>query len=520
MKAFLSTALSLVAGCAIVGSASAATPSGMESVKDLIELAEQNPKDANVRVRLGSMLNSMGFEAEAQQYLLEAQQLDPSVGDLSDAGEIYELEPGLMRGVSSGQDVWVCTMPGIANWGLSGGFYAYSLATTSANQGDTTLSWFPSPSNLHPVIGQNLYQWHDGLFRHIGQSWLKHGFCALQQGGCGSCQPAGGGCPPLLGPGCSDPYTAGLNGTQFRLGPKHEVNPTTGIFNGSHSTPSGTNTNRGRLLVPQALAIPSGPGTEYWVEGQYIHAEDSHSTSDHSLNNASHAEVTMFNNSSRSLSTPPTSLTAPGNFPQEPAIMAWQRVDPDVEIVQFEADGYIWAGGSATDQGDGTWLYQYNVFNLDSNNGVDRVTVNFGSGVNVTDPTFHHPLWHSGSVYNNDPWVTSRGAEGYTFSTADGSANNNRVRWGTMYSYTFVADSEPSDGTVTLNVPGTGEFDVALPVPSSAACVADLDGDGEVGAGDLAGLISFWGTGRVDFDGDGDTGASDLALLIGSWGPC
>ena len=62
-------------------------------------------------------------------------------------------------------------------------------------------SWFQEPNNLHPVIGQNLYQWHDGLFRQVGQSWLKHGFCALQSGGCGSCQPAGGGGDTLHIPG-------------------------------------------------------------------------------------------------------------------------------------------------------------------------------------------------------------------------------------------------------------------------------------------------------------------------------
>jgi len=519
MKSFLSTTLSVVAGCAIA-SAAIAAESPTAQVSDLIKLAEQNPQDANIRVRLGSMLNQMGLAEEAQVYLDQALQIDPSLGDLSDAGAAYDdLDFSSVRGASSGQDVWVCTMPGINNYGLSGGFYGYSVATNSANQGDEILSWFGEPSALHPVIGQNLYQWHNGLFRQVGQSWLKHGFCALQQFGCGACQPAGGGCPPLLGPGCSDPYSASLNGSQNRLGPKHEVNPTTGIFPGNHARPSGTNFNRGRLLVPQELAIPSSQGAQYWVEGQYIHPEDSHTSSDNSINNASHAQTSMSGNSSRSLSSPPNSLTWSGNFPQEPAIMAWQRVDPTVEIVQFEADGYIWAGGSATDQGDGTWLYQYNVFNLDSNAGVDEVTVNFGGGVNISDPTFHHPLWHSGATYSNNPWLSTRGGSGYTFLTSDSGVNNNRVRWGTTYSYTFVADTEPTDGTVTLNVPGVGQYDVALPVPSSG-CAGDLNGDGVVDAADLAGVISFWGTDRGDLTGDGNTDASDLAALVASWGPC
>jgi hypothetical protein len=519
MKSFLSTALSVVAGCAIA-SAAVAAESPTAQVSDLIKLAEQNPQDAELRVRIGSLLNQMGAEEEAQVYLDQARQIDPSLGDLSDAGATYDdVDFSSVRGASQGQDVWVCTMPFTNDYGLDEGFYGYSVATRSANQGDEILSWFQEPNNLHPVIGQNLYQWHDGLFRQVGQSWLKHGFCALQSGGCGSCQPAGGGCPPLLGPGCSDPYSASLNGNQNRLGPKHEVNPTTGIFPGVHARPSGTNFNRGRLLVPQADAIPSDQGAEYWVESQYIHAEDSHTSSDNSINNVSHAEVSMSNNTQRSLSNPPDFLTWSGNFPQEPAIMAWKRVDPSVEVVQFEADGYIWAGGSATDQGDGTWLYQYNVFNLDSNAGVDEVMVNFGGGVNVSASDFHHPLWHSGSTYSNEEWLQDQVSGGFAFTVANDNVNNNRVRWGTTYSYTFVADTEPTDGTVTLNVPGVGQYDVALPVPSSG-CTGDLNGDGIVDANDLAGVISFWGSDRGDLTGDGATDASDLATLVAGWGPC
>jgi hypothetical protein len=46
----------------------------------------------------------------------------------------------------------------------------------------------------------------------------------------------------------------------------------------------------------------------------------------------------------------------------------------------------------------------------------------------------------------------------------------------------------------------------------------DFDGDGSVGAADLAILLGAWETaGPTDLDGDGTTGASDLALLLGAW---
>ncbi|MCH8852183.1 MAG: right-handed parallel beta-helix repeat-containing protein [Planctomycetes bacterium] len=54
-------------------------------------------------------------------------------------------------------------------------------------------------------------------------------------------------------------------------------------------------------------------------------------------------------------------------------------------------------------------------------------------------------------------------------------------------------------------------------------CPADLDGDGAVGASDLAQVLGAWGPCEgcpADFDGDGDVDAADLAQLLGAWGIC
>ncbi|MBL9119332.1 MAG: hypothetical protein JNL80_05385 [Phycisphaerae bacterium] len=50
------------------------------------------------------------------------------------------------------------------------------------------------------------------------------------------------------------------------------------------------------------------------------------------------------------------------------------------------------------------------------------------------------------------------------------------------------------------------------------APVADLDGDGVVGAADLGVLLGGWGgSGVGDLNGDGAVDAGDLAILLGSW---
>jgi len=58
----------------------------------------------------------------------------------------------------------------------------------------------------------------------------------------------------------------------------------------------------------------------------------------------------------------------------------------------------------------------------------------------------------------------------------------------------------------------------------TAGCPADLDGDGAVGAADLALVLGAWGNGGKDLPedltGDGMVDAADLTTLLSLWGPC
>ncbi|MFM7259153.1 MAG: dockerin type I domain-containing protein, partial [bacterium] len=60
-------------------------------------------------------------------------------------------------------------------------------------------------------------------------------------------------------------------------------------------------------------------------------------------------------------------------------------------------------------------------------------------------------------------------------------------------------------------------------VPEAPACPGDVDGDGDVDAADLSGILIAWGSaggGRADVNRDGQVNAADLSLLLVNWGAC
>jgi len=435
-----------------------------------------------------------------------------------------------------GPDVIVGAIPDVARYApgtyLGTEWASYAFGSTSCNIGDQQLLWQPNPSPNHPVIPQNLYRIKDGVIEMIGMSWVKHGFCALQQTLCGPCQPAGGGCPTVLGIGCSDPYTASLNGAQGDLKSRGPINAATGAFSGNYAdpvAPSGLPTSlRERVMVARNDLNPAlNTGATYYAECQYIHPQDA--AAGNALNNASYRKLTVGATWSTSLGYPMT-LTGP-TVQQKPAIFAWQAEFPDVKLVPVDVpgDGRFIVGSRAIDQGDGTWRYEYAIFNLNSDRSAGSFSVALPNGASVVSTGFKGPKYLNGESYSNADWeaVTQDGQVRWACES-NANPNANALRWSTMYNYRFVSDAPPTESNASLGLfkAGTAGAPDAMQVvvvgPSSvvAPCPADLSGDGVVNAADLSQVLGFWGLPNADIDGDGTTGASDLSIVLGAWGPC
>jgi hypothetical protein len=389
-----------------------------------------------------------------------------------------------------GPDVVVFELPSTYYWGTSSGLKAYSVGTTSCNRGDEPLDWIDN-SNQHPVIAQNLYRLtlpaagtppEHGKFEMLGISWLKHGFVSINSStpGCGTCP----GNPPgsQLGVGCTDPYSASLNGSQSRLGPRSEVNAYTGYFDWPHGSPSGSSILAGHLQVDQNELVNDPASYRYFVEGQYVAPDDA--AAGNGLNNASFREVTISGNNLTTISSTEEA---------RPAIYAWQDADPEVTIreVIVPGEGLFVVAYKVGDNGDGTWHYEYSIFNLNSHLSGQSFSVPIVGTAVITNQEFRDVDYHSGEPYDGTDWSfeISPIFERATWSTdayaVDPDAN--ALRWSTMYSFRFDADTPPELGVAEIGLfrdGGPKSVDVWVEAPTFRVMPIFSDGfeSGDAGA--------------------------------------
>jgi len=433
-----------------------------------------------------------------------------------------------------GPDVFVFNLIDVANWGSVGNITAYSVGTDACNAGDVPVAWFASV-NQHPVIAQNMYRLKSGRFEQLGQSWLKHGFSSTNSLGCGSCQqpPSGG---QQLGVGCTDAYGSGLNGSQGNLGPRSQVNATTGAypypFNPSMPGASATIGRRLQVFTSDVDPALNG-GAQYFVECHYITADDAQSSvgaaASNGLNNSSYRRISIAN-----------TTAAPGfvgnTIPMTPAIQAWQTADPTVQLVAADyldtsltpvgIKARFWVGAKVSDNGNGTWHYEYAIHNLNSDRCAGSFSVPVPAGVTVTNIDFHGIFAHSGEPFPNTAsnlaaWPGAHAGGAVTWAVPQAyiapGHNANALRWGTMYNFRFDANVAPAAGTTTIGLfkpPTAGSItSVAAAVSTPGTlCRADYNRDGSVGVQDIFDFLAayFSNSPAADINGVGGVTVQDI----------
>jgi len=362
---------------------------------------------------------------------------------------------------TNGPDVVCGDLTGVMNYTTANGMDAVALGTTSCNVGNAELNWLSGTVN-HPLMGSQVYKYSvvegSGRFESLGQSWLKHAFIALSGTLCCPCSPAANG--SRLGVGCSDTYGAMSNGSVANLGPKYQVNPHTGTYVAPPPHPSGGNNGRVQMLLGDLA--PSSASVRYFGEMAYVALDDAQSNNND--NNVSWKELTCTAGSG----------SAGFNFSQSgptarmsPAIQAWQVVDPAVGLVTldvpedsappYDGTARVVLAARVTDLGDGTWHYEYALYNQNSERAIAAFRVPVRQAVNVTNIGFRDVPYFGGDGiggvdFDGTDWTVTRAGDELAWSTTPFAVNpnSNALRWESTYNFRFDADVPPAQGSLVL----------------------------------------------------------------------
>jgi hypothetical protein len=369
-------------------------------------------------------------------------------------------------------DVKLGELYGMSSYGHSGTFpngeNAFSAATTSCNVGNVRVPWHAPMDAEHPLIGLAMFREVDGILEMIGQSDIKHGFFALSSSDCNQCNDGTNG--DSLGVNCSDTYSAGNNASQHYLAPRSEINPFTAVWNpcGSHFDGPNNDCNRshgssGHSSLQHRMHVYDSDlnvaGAAFTFEGLYVVADDQNFA-----NNLGWKALNSVNWSGSSWT-----FSQSGVIPNPgPRIRTWGDMQHEVSPAD---DGAFWLATKTADNGDGTWHYEYALYNARSDRGAYSFEVPTGAA-SLTNDSFHDP----DQTGAND-WTVSTAAGVTTWSTDDFATDPGApaLFHQTMFNFRFDADVPPTDGSATslLFKPGAGTSIVLnTKVPTSGATSA------------------------------------------------
>lgn len=358
-----------------------------------------------------------------------------------------------------------------------GGTAALSMATTACNLGDTDVPWLAPMAENHPVIAMALYRLWNGRFEQIGVSWMKHGFYALSNSQCQTCQHPSNG--TFLGVGCSDTYGVVNNGDRNYLGPRSEVNPFTAAWTcrGSHFSGgvddcvrrhggSGHGPLDHRLVAQDAdLNLP---GATYFYEADYLVRDDQNAG-----NNIGSKACTMsWNGSTWDFVTP----SAGNPLLEGPAVNRFG--DLRTMAAADSTDGHYILAVKTTDLGGGIVHYEYALFNRNSDLGVHLFHIPVGDAA-VTNIGFHD----SDADPLNDWQVTlENGVLTWRTDNQETNPGANALGFDRLFNFRFDADRPPSDAEAVLSLfkpHEPREFPVITRGPVASATVAMGPGPAE-----------------------------------------
>ena len=346
---------------------------------------------------------------------------------------------------ASGQDLIIGNANNVVQVGREGSVASFGMESVICNGGTDPLHWFANPDPRHPMMVFNLFRVNDDRILQIGGSWAKHGWSSAQADACGfGCQPS-----PTnqeTGIGCSDTYGAAGNAAQINMGPRSEIEPWNGTFTwtGSYmSQDTGPwNETEERLSIEDADLDPQlHPGSQWLAEVYVIQPADVDPFSNHAWEPVS---ISGSPGGTWDIDMTAESINSPVQD-------AW----PGAEVVTVSppgiGDGHLYLASKVRDLGNGTWQYEYALYNLNFGAGIEAFEISVDAGIEISSPRFHAPFTES-PFYSDTPWKFTRSGNTLCWQTLSESfgSDANPLRWGWLYNFGFIANQAPTSSTVTL----------------------------------------------------------------------
>ena len=253
-----------------------------------------------------------------------------------------------------------------------------------------------------------------------------------------------------------------------------------------------------------------------------MHPDDAAVNNDN--NNVSYVRVTVTNNTNYSMAL------SGSTFQQKAAIYHWAQVVPTVSYsVADSTDGRFIIGNNVSQNADGSYHYEYAIYNQNSDSSGASFSIPLAAGVVATNATFKDVAYHSGEPYDGTDWtVTNNGTElkWQCTQTFAQNANANALRFGTLYNFSFDANSAGATGTAAFGLFKTATtLSVRAMVPTAVCRSGDLNCSGVIDGADLGALLAAWGpcAGGTpgcagDLDNNGSVDGADLGGLLSNWG--
>ena len=347
-----------------------------------------------------------------------------------------------------------------------------TMSTTSCNLGNVDVPWLQPMQEDHPVIAMALYRLLNGRLEQIGVSWLKHGFFALSNNQCTTCEHPSDG--SFLGVGCSDTYGTSNNSNRSYLGPRSEVDAYKGTWNctGSHfagGVPDCTRRHDGsdphgptdhRLLV--ADADLNNSGATYYYEAYYV----IHGDADLHNNWGSRRCTMSWTGSTWNFITPSSNNALLWG----PALERWGELR--TTVAAGPGDGDVVLAVQTTDLGGGVYHYEYALLNTTSNRQIRSFSIPVAGVANLTNLGFHDNDLNPATDWQV---TVENGTITWSAPTYAEDPNANALVFGYMFNFRFDADAAPVAAEATLGPfkPGvSGDVTAATRGPSNALVAA------------------------------------------------